>query len=85
MGSCPWRDAMVRINTRLMLLKQGRRLPITEAESIPTTSEPADFDHLQVEGKVDSEDHICRYHRYTSKVEVERIRWASLFQDLKPT
>lgn len=79
MGSCRWRDAMVRTNARVMSLKQGRRLPIT------ATSMPADFDHLQVEGKVDSDDHCRRYHRYTSKVEVERTRWASLFRDLNPT
>lgn len=84
MGSCRWRDAMVRTNTRLMLLTQGRRLPISDIENITTTSAPPDFDHLQVEDTVDSDDHIRRY-RYTSKVEVEQMRWASLFQDLKPT
>ncbi|XXG52045.1 hypothetical protein AAC387_Pa03g0465 [Persea americana] len=75
-----WRGALLKRNKRLMMLKQGSLMITDGSVRVANSGSPIVSDVLddKDDGKVEEDE--C-----WTTAGVEEIRWASMFQDLKPT
>ncbi|KAH7564983.1 hypothetical protein ACOSQ2_021319 [Xanthoceras sorbifolium] len=86
-----WRGAMLKRNKKLMMsnhYSNQPRLLLTNSTipgplRIESFSSPVVCDYQKDEAKIDGDVDVDGY--WSTGVEVEEIRWDTMFQDLKPT
>ncbi|XP_068636894.1 uncharacterized protein [Aristolochia californica] len=75
-----WRSALLKRNRTLMGVKQGGLMITDGSARVANGGSPMVYDQFQDDEQDDVADEVD-----PSKTGAEEIRWASLFQDLKPT